>query len=223
MQSKEIQMITIRDITIREEDELYVPFLFNTDRGTIETRYYPSHKKHTGIVFLGGEKSWDSPAKGLYGLLAEELQYQRIPSIRVNYRNPQEVTECVIDGVVAATFLLENGCKDVIIIGHDLGALVATHIATLIPDVKMIAALCPPPEFTSVLSDVPFHTSMRFVFGKNDLTPQADVRSFVHTNNVPSKIVRVYEKANHNLDEVAFDLFDTLKHWIFDEGKKRVH
>ena len=75
--------------------------LLHTTRGDIHILVHnsadPEHRTTKAILYVWGARGgFDGPANGIYGRLAEELK-DEITSIRIDYRLPNVMTECVLD------------------------------------------------------------------------------------------------------------------------------
>lgn len=221
-----IHMVTIKEIRVGDEaQESYIPLTFNTTRGNIESRYYPTYKSKTGVIFLNdGQKDWSSPAKSLYTNLAESLQITKnISSLWVQYRDGKNIEESIIDSVVGATYLCQEQIEKIIVVGHSFGSVVGFNLASILPEVRLAIALTPPSEISSIIGEIPFSTRLRYIHGGSDTTAIPDIEGLVLNNNLHSQQIRMYKDTGYDLEEVAFDLFETLQQWIVKESMYRIH
>jgi hypothetical protein len=97
----------VQDVEVGERhQEGYHPVKLTTSREDIYCRYYPvTGAKHAAIWVGGVGGDWDTPAKGLYPRLCEELTSEGIASLRVRYRYPTDLVEAVLDVLAGITFL----------------------------------------------------------------------------------------------------------------------
>ena len=83
------------------EDQPGHGVLLHTTRGDIHTIVHsnpdPDYRTDKAIVFVWGARGgFDGPAGGIYARLAEDLKYIAT-SIRIDYRLPNVIPECVLD------------------------------------------------------------------------------------------------------------------------------
>lgn len=78
-------------------DEGYLPITISTRCGRIECRYYRSENARSTALFVGGiGGNFDTPAKGLYPRLCQELIFEKISSLRVSFRHPTDLVKTVV-------------------------------------------------------------------------------------------------------------------------------
>ena len=119
--------------------------LLHTTRGDIHILVHnsadPEHRTTKAILYVWGARGgFDGPANGIYGRLAEDLK-DEITSIRIDYRLPNVMTECVLDTMAGLSFLSATGHTDVALVGHSFGGAVVIATAPFSPMVKAVAAL----------------------------------------------------------------------------------
>ena len=116
-------------------EEGFHPVRLDSDRGAIETRYYPPvdgpHMKgELAVIWVGGvDGGFDTPARGLYPRLAEDLTADGIASLRIRFRNPHDLEEAVYDVLCGLTFLGQRGIHHVALVGHSFGGAVMIQAA----------------------------------------------------------------------------------------------
>src|SRR5690348_12926434 len=73
-------------------------WLLETNRGAIVTRYHPVEGARAGVVWVGGAGGGlDGPARGIYVEACRRLQGGGIAGLRLHYRRPNHLEECVLD------------------------------------------------------------------------------------------------------------------------------
>lgn len=82
-----------------------------------------------GVVMVGGAMGGTlGPGDGLYHALGETLVQQKIPSIRVSYRKPNDMDSCCVDAAAAVQLLIGSGANKVVLMGHSFGGAVAIRV-----------------------------------------------------------------------------------------------
>ncbi|MBA3687013.1 MAG: hypothetical protein H0W72_17475 [Planctomycetes bacterium] len=118
---------------------------FETARGDVHARYHPvAGGQGRGAVV------WLPDASGLdprYAELSEQLRAEGIESLRLDYRSPGRVRECLRDALVGARWLCrERELERLVLVGTGYGAAVALSAASRVDAVTAVAALDPGPE-----------------------------------------------------------------------------
>ena len=117
--------------------------LLRTTRGEVRTIVHNNQQGRTtkGIIWVWGARGgFAGPAGGLYRDLAEDLK-DDITSVRIDYRMPNNIQECVMDALVGVSFLAGTGHTEIALVGHSFGGAVVITAAPYSDDVKAVAAL----------------------------------------------------------------------------------
>ena len=61
---------------------------------------------------------------GTYARLSEEFIDKGITSLRMDYRQPNSLSECALDLLVGVSFLKGTGYDPVVLVGHSFGGAV---------------------------------------------------------------------------------------------------
>ncbi|MBP2311205.1 alpha/beta hydrolase [Azospirillum soli] len=201
------------DIGERSE-EGYQPVRLDTDRGAVEARYYASPGSALGAIWVGGVGGgFDTPARGLYPRLAEDLTKEGIASLRLRFRNPRDLEEAVHDILVGLTFLGRQGIHHVALIGHSFGgAAVIQAAASNRGAVCTVVTLATQGYGTDPVRDL--SCPVLLVHGEADevLAPMCSIH--VHRlANEPKRLV-LMPGASHCLDETAEAVCREVRDWV---------
>src|SRR5437868_4103966 len=80
-----------------------------TNRGIIIARLH-SAASEKAVIWVGGAGGGlDGPAGGMYPRLAQILVSDEITSLRLHYRYPNDLEECVLDTLLGVEFLKNRG------------------------------------------------------------------------------------------------------------------
>ena len=114
-----------------------------TTRGEVRSIVHHDQEVRTtrGIIWVWGARGgFAGPAEGIYRDIAEELRHE-ITSVRIDYRQPNVIPECVMDTLVGVSFLTGTGHTDIALVGHSFGGAVVISAAPFSEEVKAVAAL----------------------------------------------------------------------------------
>src|SRR5947209_6771277 len=103
------QMLVWQETLRQPQGEEVWAVTLRTNRGDVETRYHPAPGAAQGAVWVGGAGGGlDGPARGLYPEACRRLQHQHVAGLRLHYRRPNHLEECVLDTLLGVEFLAEE-------------------------------------------------------------------------------------------------------------------
>ena len=189
--------------------------LLRTTRGDVNVIVHNNQEGRTkkGVIWVWGARGgFAGPAGGLYRDLAEELK-QEITSVRVDYRMPNNIQECVMDTLVGVSFLTGTGHSEIALVGHSLGGAVVITAAPYSEDVKAVAALSSQ-TFGARGADKVSPRPLLLAHGASDtrLPPYCSEQIYSWARQ-PKDLV-LYEGAEHGLTECGEELRETLRDWL---------
>jgi predicted alpha/beta hydrolase family esterase len=84
------------------------------------------------VIYVGGIGGGrDSPARELYPKLSRKVISNGISSLRIRYRHPTYLDECVKDVIAGIKVLENNRIQSVGLVGHSLGGAVVIKAAAV--------------------------------------------------------------------------------------------
>jgi pimeloyl-ACP methyl ester carboxylesterase len=191
-----------------------------TDRGDIETRYHPAapnasaEAKKLGVVWVGGAGGGlDGPARGLYPAACEQLQARGIAGLRLHYRKPNALADCILDTLAGVEFLVREGATEVAIVGHSFGGAVVISAAAVSPHVKAVVPMSSQTYGTELTPNVA-PRPMLLIHGTADTVLSANCSRQIYAAAKEPKEIKLYPGAGHGLDEVRQEVLDLLVSWI---------
>ncbi len=104
-------------------------------RGGLLTLLWHGEPTARHVVVMGGGAMGGmlGPADGLYHDLGVELASRGMGAIRVGWRQPNELAECVLDMAAAADLASRGGAGAFVTAGHSFGGAVAVGTALALP------------------------------------------------------------------------------------------
>lgn len=188
----------------------------STARGVIPCRFYPTAAPtQYGAIWVGGVGgNWDTPARGLYPRLCEELLADRIASLRINFRNPQNLPEAVFDVRAGVTYLREQGINQLALTGHSFGGAVVIQAAAAEPDVRTVVTLATQSYGVELVTQLASRCSILLLHGTNDPVLSPRCSQYTHSLAAEPKKLILYPGAGHGLDEVADAVHTVVGDWI---------
>jgi pimeloyl-ACP methyl ester carboxylesterase len=209
----EVRFANVRRVP--QAGEAYDVVEIETDRGTTICRYYEAEGAHAGVVMVGGTGGgFDTPARGLYPRLAEDLPNHRISALRVRYRHPADLVESVVDTVLGMRYLESRGVPAIGLVGHSLGGAVVIQAAAGDPLVRVVVALSTGAAGTGPVASLAGRAAVLLIHGDADtvISPRSSEEVYRRARE-PKRLV-IYEGAGHTLDEAAESLAVEVKAWL---------
>ena len=211
--------LEFRGATRGAEERNVVALKLHTDRGDIEARFHPASgvapaAKQLGVVWVGGAGGGlDGPARGLYPAASELLQQRGIASVRLHYRRPNELRDCVLDTLAGVAFLAREGITRVAVVGHSFGGAVVISAGASSPLIKAVVPMSSQTygtELTPAVAPRP----MLLIHGTNDDVLSDRCSRQIYAAAREPKEIKLCPGAGHGLDEVRQEVLDLLLRWI---------
>lgn len=167
------------------------------------------------VVCLGGAMGGLlGPAGGLYHELGDELAAAGIQTVRVSYRQPNDLARCVHDAAAVAELACRQGGQSVVVLGHSFGGAVAIQLAVALPAVvRGVVTFATQSAGCEVAGQVPATTQLLLFHGDRDELLPADC-SFIVREIAGHGDVVVLPGAGHLLASNGAELLDRLRTWI---------
>src|SRR5437870_3862897 len=89
--------------------------------------------ERVAIMSGGAMGSLLGPARGLYHDLGVALAERGVGVMRVGYRRPNDLDDCVLDVTAAAQIAFNHGARAFVTVGHSFGGAVAVRAAIDLP------------------------------------------------------------------------------------------
>ncbi len=208
----EMEIHEVREVA---PEGTYVPLTFATSRGDVLYHYYAVPDARKAVIWVGGVGGgFDSPANQLYPRLARALQAEEIASLRVRYRHPTELEECVLDVLAGLGWLENEGIERLALVGHSLGGAVVIQAGTASERVRAVVTLATQSYGADAVMELGPDCGILLVHGRADqvLPPQSSEFVFQMAHE-PRKLV-LYDAAGHGLDEVAVEVEQEVRAWL---------
>jgi alpha/beta superfamily hydrolase len=125
--AQELGVLAVQDVAVADDLahlELY------TVGGLLSVLWHGPRDAEGVLLCCGGAMgSLLGPANGLYQDLGATLATQGIGTLRVGYRQPNDLEACTVDLLVAAAMARDRGATRYVTMGHSFGGAVAIQAA----------------------------------------------------------------------------------------------
>ncbi|HKD65489.1 MAG TPA: dienelactone hydrolase family protein [Candidatus Binataceae bacterium] len=187
--------------------------LLATTRGKIRLILHGVEKAERAVICLGGATGrLDGPAM-LYARLGLEARTLGLSVMRLGYRVPNDMTECVLDTMAGLSFLKGIGHQRVALIGHSFGGGVAIATATLNPMAVAIIAISSQLDGAHNVAQLA-PRPLLLIHGTADvILPDASSRMIFERAGEP-KTLKLFPGADHGLTQVGDEVHQLVRQWL---------
>ena len=190
------------------------PLVIQTSRGAIPIIVHRAEESRLGVVWVCGARGgFGGPGPGTYMRLAEKFTEQGITSLRLDYRDPNNLPECVLDLMAGVEFFKGQDFEPVVVVGHSFGGAVVIAGGAAISHIKGVVCL----SSQTYGSDLVGQLSPRpllLVHGKSDTRLPLSCSQQIYDRALEPKQLVLYDGAEHRLEECRDDLELLLSDWI---------
>ena len=188
--------------------------LFRTSRGDLKSIIHQSTGSDQAVIFVCGARGgFGGPGRGIYTRLSERLKQEGITSLRLDYRQPNVIPECVLDMLAGIAMLKGTGHKPVILVGHSFGGAVVVASGAASSHVSGVVCLSPQ-NYGAHMAGQLSPKSLLVVHGKSDTRLPFSCGMQIHDWAQAPKEIVLYEGAEHRLEECGSELEELLFDWI---------
>lgn len=199
-------------------DDKTTAVVIRTSRGDIRCIMHPAGGEAAIIWVCGALGGLEGPSFGIFRDLSEELVTEGITSLRLDYRVPGYIPECVPDVMMGIHFLYQEGKSNIGLVGHSFGGAVVIQAGALSPQVKTVVGISSQTygaHSVGCLSPKP----LLLIHGERDQNLPADCsRQIYQWAGEPKELV-IYEDNGHFLRECHDKLHDLLREWLIAKLK----
>ena len=187
---------------------------FHTNRGEFSGIVHKAENSDRAVIWVCGARGgFGGPGPGTYARLSEQLTRQGITSLRLDYRFPNDLLECVMDLLAAVTHLRDNGYGPVVVVGHSFGGAVVIAAGAASGHIKGVVSLSPQTYGAGMARQVA-PRKLLVAHGKADTRlPFSCALQIYEWAQEPKELV-LFEGAEHRLEECRDELETLLSAWI---------
>ena len=206
------------EVKTKPVDDTRTDVVLSTSRGDIRCILHPASGEAAVIWVCGALGGLDGPSFGIFSELGQELITEGITSLRLDYRVPGYVPQCVLDVLVGIHFLSQEGAKNIGLVGHSFGGAVVIQAGVMSPQVKTVVGLSSQ-TYGAHPVDRLSPKPLLLVHGERDQNLSADCsRQIYQWAGEPKELV-IYQDNGHFLRECHDELHDLLKDWLVSKLK----
>lgn len=214
MRQKEIVKLELLEIEQEPEENGVEKVRLRTNAGTIPGRYHGTQNGDAAVLWVFGSRGGlEGPAGGLYARLSEQLVPSNIASLRLDYRQPGRLIDCVLDVLLGIGFLRSRGHRHVTLVGHAFGGAVVINAGVSSPSVVAVAALSTQMLGADDIAELSPRPVLLMHGTSDEVRSEIGSRELYERAAEPKELL-LYEGCGHNLDECRGQIDRDLLAWL---------
>ncbi len=184
-----------------------------TSRGTIEGILHPVEGGTGAVVCVGGAMGGlDGPADKLYERLPTLLAPSRVTVLRLNYREPNNFEECVLDTLAGCSFMRGIGAAELALVGHSFGGAVVIKAGELHDGVRGVASMSPQLYGTREVENL--GKPLLLIHGMSDTVLNHEASEDIYRRALEPKRIALFAEAGHSLIQAKDQIDQLLTEWL---------
>jgi hypothetical protein len=208
-----LRLLRVAAAPFDENDEGAFRLHMETTRGPIEAVFHAVEGGTGAAIFVGGAMGGiDGPADKIYHRLPNLLREHEVSSLRIDYRMPNNLEECVLDVLAGCSFLKGIGATDAVLVGHSFGAAVVISAAELAPIARGVVSMSPQLHGTHSVENI--SVPLLLVHGMADTVLSHEASEDIYRRAREPKRIVLYAEAGHSLIQAKDEITRLLLEWI---------
>jgi alpha-beta hydrolase superfamily lysophospholipase len=212
------QNMTLRITGVEPGDEIAGArrLTIATTRGSIPLVLHAAAEKGRAVLCVSGAiGGFDGPSM-LYPRLGLELPRRAYTIARLDYREPNEFGECLVDAMAALTFLSGIGHERIALIGHSFGGAVAINAGTLSLNVTTVIALSSQLAGAHVAGELAPKPLLLIHGGADTILSHESSQALYERAGEP-KTIKILPGVGHGLAEAQDEVFELVTAWLSEK------
>lgn len=184
-----------------------------TTRGEIDGVLHPVEGGTAAVICAGGAMGGvDGPADALYARLPILLRPANVTVLRIDYRKPDELEECVLDILAGCSFMKGIGATDIVLIGHSFGGAVVIKAGELHEAVRAVVSMSPQLHGTREVEHL--GKPLLLIHGMSDSILNHEASEDIYRRALEPKRIVLYAEAGHSLIQAKDQIDRLLADWV---------
>jgi alpha-beta hydrolase superfamily lysophospholipase len=214
MSQKEVIKLELLDIQQDPGADGVAEVRLRTNDGTISCRYHTTADRGPAVLWVVGTHGGTAgPADGMFERLADRLVSDNIASLRLDYRRPGRLIDCVLDVLLGTGFLRNQGHGRIVLVGHSFGGSVVINAGASSPSVVAVAALSSQLTGADDIAELSPRPVLLMHGTSDEVRSDVGSRELFELAADPKELV-LYPGCGHDLDECRVKIEQDLLVWL---------
>ena len=206
--------LELRKVTQRQIPGAIEAVELHTSAGIIYCYFHAAQECEAAVVWVGGAGGGlEGPAGGMYARLAARLLHDRIASLRLDYRQANQLTDCILDTLLGVAYLQYRNYSRIALVGHSFGGAVVISAGVASGAVAGVAALSSQTIGTDTAPALSPRPLLLMHGTVDPVLPDLCSRDIFRRAGEPKQML-LYPGCGHGLDECREQVDQDLLHWL---------
>jgi dienelactone hydrolase len=190
--------------------------VISTPRGTVGGVLHPAGGARDAVVMVGGAGGGIHGPAGVYEELAARLRAEGVTALRLEYRVPNCLDECVYDVLVAVAALGRRGVDRAALVGWSFGGAVVISAGAESEAVVGIATVASQTYGAGAVRELSPKKSLLLLHGTADRVLPARLSRDLYARAGEPKELVLYPRDGHGIEGHRSEMLEKLHGWCMD-------
>ncbi len=196
-----------------EPDGLQESLEISTSRGTVSGVLHLVEEARGAAVMVAGARGGIDGPSGVYEDLATRLQTAGVTALRLDYREPNQIEECVHDLLAGVEALGRRGVRRVALVGHSFGGAVVISAGVTSDLVVGVATVASQTSGADAVGELAPTKSLLLIHGTGDAVLPHELAEDLYARAGEPKELVLYTDDNHSIDGNRQEMLEKLYSW----------
>lgn len=184
-----------------------------TSRGAVRAVLHRAEGARGAAVLVSGAGGGVAGPSGVYGDLAERLRADGVTSLRLDYREPNDLPECTYDALAALDALGRRGVEKAVLVGWSFGGAVVISAGVESEQAVGVATVASQTYGTQSVGRLSPEKSLLLIHGTADKTLPADLSRELYADAGKPKDLVLYPGDGHGIERHREEMLEKLHGW----------
>lgn len=185
----------------------------STPRGTVRGVLYPVEGARGAVVMVGGAGGDTTGPADAYDELATRLQAGGAEVLRLEYRTPNHLDECVYDLLAGIEVLSQRGIERVVLVGWSFGGAVVISAGAQSDAVVGVATVASQTYGAEAVEELSPEKSLLLVHGTADRVLHYELSERLYARADEPKELVLYPDDGHGVERHRSEMLEKLHEW----------
>ncbi len=188
----------------------------STPRGTVRGVLYPVERSRGAVLMVGGAGGDITGPTGIYDELATRLQSRGAEALRLEYRTPNQLDECVYDLLAGIEALGQRGNERVVLVGWSFGGAVVISAGAATAAVVGVATIASQTYGAEAVGKLSPEKSLLLIHGTADRVLPYELSERLYAQAGEPKELVLYPDDGHGVERHRSEMLEKLHEWSRD-------
>ena len=185
-------------------------------RGTVRGVLYPVEGTRGAVLMVGGAGGDTTGPAGIYVELATRLQADGAEALRLEYRTPNHLDECIYDLLAGIEALVQRGIERVVLVGWSFGGAVVISAGAANETVVGVGTVASQTYGAEAVGKLSPEKSLLLVHGTADRVLPHKLSERLYAQAREPKELVLYPDDGHGVERHRSEMLEKLREWSRD-------